>query len=198
MWAALERHVCLVLEVARDIIEAYPDGVWLVQLAPLSEEVLVPKAVTGSYELLSEHEKRLFGRLSVFAGRWTLEASEAVAAGEVIEEAENLDLLSGLVEKSLVVAKGSDEGVVRYRMLGPVRQYAWEKLEESGEAEEVRRRHATFFLSQAAEAEPRLRVPEDREWLESLESEHDNMRAALSWALEREEAELALRLGGAL
>ena len=141
-----------------------------------------------SYDLLSEPERVLFGRLSVFAGRWTLEASEAVAAGEVIEEAENLDLLSGLVEKSLVVAKGSDEGVVRYRMLEPVRQYAWEKLEESGEAEEVRRRHATFFLAQAAEAEPRLRGPEDREWLERLESEHDNMRAALSWALEREEA----------
>jgi predicted ATPase/DNA-binding CsgD family transcriptional regulator len=151
-----------------------------------------------SYELLSEDENSHFGRLSVFAGGWDLTASEAVGAGEVVEEVENLDLLSGLVEKSLVVAKQSDEGAVRYRMLEPVRQYAREKLEEGGEAEEVRRRHATFFLALAEEAGPGLRGPEDRKWLELLEGEHDNMRAALSWALERGEAELGLLLGGAL
>ena len=151
-----------------------------------------------SHELLSGDEKRLFGRLSVFAGGWTLEASEAVGAGEGVEEGEILDLLSGLVEKSLIIARGSDEGGVRYRMLEPIRQYAQEKLEERGEAEEVRRRHAALFLSLAEEAEPRLRGPEDRAWLDRLEEEHDNMRAALSWALEREEVELALRLAGVL
>jgi predicted ATPase/DNA-binding CsgD family transcriptional regulator len=151
-----------------------------------------------SHGLLSEEEKKLFGRLSVFAGGWTLEAAEAVGVGGGIEKREVLDLLSGLVEKSLVVARGSDQRGVRYRMLEPVRHYAREKLEEEGEAEEVRRRHATFLLALAEDAEPRLRTPEDAEWLERLEREHDNTRATLSWALEKGEAELALRLGGAL
>ena len=88
-----------------------------------------------SYDLLSEPERVLFRRLSTFAGGWTLEASEAVGAGGSVEEEDVLDLLSGLVEKSLVVAKGSDHGGVRYRLLEPIRQYAREKLKESGEAE---------------------------------------------------------------
>ncbi len=115
-----------------------------------------------------------------------------------MEEGEVLDLLSGLVEKSLVVARGSDQGGMRYRLLEPIRQYAQEKLEQSGESEEVRQRHAYLFLALAEEAEPELRGPQQKTWLERLEVEHDNMRAALSWALERGEAELALRLGGAL
>ena len=155
-------------------------------------------ALDWSYELLSEDEKRLFGRLSVFAGGWTLEAAEAVGAGEDVQEEDILDLLSGLVEKSLVVAKGFDEGRVRYRLLEPVRQYALEKLEEGSEGEEVRRRHAHFFLALAEAAEPRLRGAEDMQWLERLEAEHDNLRAALSWALEPREPQLGLRLAGAL
>jgi predicted ATPase/DNA-binding CsgD family transcriptional regulator/Tfp pilus assembly protein PilF len=155
-------------------------------------------ALDWSYELLSEDEKKLFKRLSVFAGGWTLEAAEAVGVGEGVEEDNILDLLSGLVEKSLVVARGGEQGDVRYRMLEPVRQYAGHKLEENGEGEEARRRHATCLLTLAKEAEPRLQGPEDSEWLERLEREHDNMRAALSWALESEEAELALRLVAAL
>ena len=151
-----------------------------------------------SHELLSEDEKKLFGRLSVFAGGWTLEAAEAVGVEAGVEESAVLDALSGLVEKSLVAARESDQGGIRYRLLEPIRQYAREKLEEGGEGEEVRRRHATFFLALAEEAQPRLRTPEDREWLERLEREHDNLRAALSWALERRETELALRLEGAL
>jgi hypothetical protein len=83
-------------------------------------------------------------------------------------------------------------------MLEPIRQYALEKLEESGEGEEVKRRHASLFLALAEDAEPRLRGPEDVEWLERLEVEHDNLRAALTWALEQGEAEPRLRLAGAL
>ncbi len=83
-------------------------------------------ALDWSHDLLSEDEKKLFGRLSVFAGGWTLEAAEAVGAGGSIEEAEILDLLSGLVEKSLVVARGSGRGGARYRMLEPIRQYGRE------------------------------------------------------------------------
>ena len=156
-------------------------------------------ALDWSYELLSEDEKKLFGGLSVFAGGWTLEAAEAVGVGGGVEEDNILDVLSGLVEKSLVVPRGGEQGDVRYRMLEPVRQYARDTLEEDGEGEEARRRHATFFLALAEEAEPRLQGPEDSEWLERLEREHDNMRAALSWTLQsEEEVELALRLGGAL
>jgi DNA-binding CsgD family transcriptional regulator len=121
-----------------------------------------------------------------------------VGAGGEVEEEDILDLLSGLVEKSLVVAKGFDEGRVRYRLLEPVRQYALEKLEESGEGDAARRAHAEYFLALAEEAEPELFGPRDVEWFDRLEEEHDNLRAALSWALERAEAELGLRLGGAL
>ena len=151
-----------------------------------------------SHELLSEDEKKLFGRLSVFAGGWTLEAAEEVGVGGGVEEDDILDVLSGLVEKSLVVAESDEGHRVRYRMLEPVRQYAQEKLEESGKAEELRRLHAEYFLALAEEADPELKGPQQKTWLERLEAEHDNMRAALSWALERAEAELALRLGGAL
>jgi predicted ATPase/DNA-binding SARP family transcriptional activator/DNA-binding CsgD family transcriptional regulator len=151
-----------------------------------------------SHELLSESEQTLFGRLSAFAGGWTLEAVEEVGSGDGLEKGDILDLLSGLVEKSLVVAKMRDEDRVRYRMLEPVRQYALEKLEEGGEGEKVRRRHAECFLALANEAEPALWGPEGEAWVERLETEHSNMRAALSWSTERAEADMGLRLGAAL
>ena len=123
-----------------------------------------------SYDLLSEPERGLFRRLSTFAGGWTLEASEAVGSGEGVEEGEVLDLLSGLVEKSMVVTKGSDKGGVRYRLLEPVRQYALERLEESGEAEAAKRAHAEYFLALSEEAEPELLGPREAEWYDRLES----------------------------
>ena len=151
-----------------------------------------------SHDLLSESERTLFGRLSVFAGGWMLEAAEAVVAGDGIEEDAVLDLLSRLVDKSLVTAEIPREGGPRYTMLEPVRQYAQEKLEESGEAQATKRAHAEYFLALAEEAEPRLWGPGDAAWLNRLKEEHYNMRAALSWTIEHEEAELALRLSGAL
>jgi predicted ATPase len=116
-----------------------------------------------SYALLSEPERRLFCRLSVFAGGWTLEAAEVVGAEGDTEQDEVLDLLSRLVEKSLVVAEATGGGRVRYRMLEPIRQFAREKLEEGGEAEEVRRRHAGFFLALTEEPEPWVRTHYDNE-----------------------------------
>jgi predicted ATPase/DNA-binding SARP family transcriptional activator/DNA-binding CsgD family transcriptional regulator len=151
-----------------------------------------------SHELLGERERVLFRRLSTFAGGWALEAAEAVTVGEGVVEEDVLDLLAGLVDRSLVVAEATGEGMVRYRLLEPVRQYALEKLKESGEVEVVRRRHAEFFTTFAEEAEPRYRGPEEAAWLDRVETEHDNMRAALSWAIEQGEAELGLRLAGAL
>jgi predicted ATPase/DNA-binding SARP family transcriptional activator/DNA-binding CsgD family transcriptional regulator/Flp pilus assembly protein TadD len=138
-----------------------------------------------SYELLDEPEQALFGRLSVFAGGFTLEAAESVGARGRIEEEDVLELLTMLVEKSLVVADESWERGARYRLLEPVRQYAGEKLRVSGKAEALGRRHAEFFLALAEQAEPELKGSRQVEWLDRLETEHDNLRAALSWALGR-------------
>lgn len=148
-------------------------------------------ALDWSYELLDDKEQELFRELSAFAGGWTLEAAEAVGAGDDI-----LDLLSSLVDKSLVVT-GVPEPA-RYRLLEPVRQYALERLEESGEAEEVRRRHALWCLELAERAEPELTGPDQVKWLERLEAEHDNIRSALGWAFEAGETELGLKLAAAL
>ena len=155
-------------------------------------------AIGWSHELLSEQEKAMFRRLSVFAGGFTLEAAEAVCPGTIIEEGEVLNLVSELVNKSLVVAHTTAEGRVRYRMLEQVRQYARKKLEESGEAGAVLDRHAAVFLALAEEAELELKRQRQGQWLERLEAEHDNFRAALSWSLEQGEAELGLRLSTAL
>jgi predicted ATPase/DNA-binding CsgD family transcriptional regulator len=151
-----------------------------------------------SYELLGKPERKLLGRLSVFMGGWVLEAAEAVGAGEGIEEGDVLDLLGRLVDKSLVVAaEATEESGARYRLLEPVRQYALEKLEESGEEGDVRRRHAAFFLDQSERARPELRAARQVEWLEVLERENGNLRAAMAWA-NANDVEIAARLGWAL
>jgi predicted ATPase/DNA-binding SARP family transcriptional activator/DNA-binding CsgD family transcriptional regulator len=151
-----------------------------------------------SYELLSKSDRSLLARLSVFAGGWTLEAAEAIGAGDGIEEGEILDLISRLVNKSLVVAEGTGNGALHYKMLEPVRQYAREKLEESGEAEAVLRRHAAFFLTLAERTEPEVKGERQEERLVRLEREHDNLRAALGWSFSQGEPELGLRLAVAL
>jgi predicted ATPase/DNA-binding SARP family transcriptional activator len=153
-----------------------------------------------SYDLLSEIEQALFLRLSVFAGSWSLEAAEAVCSGGVIEHEDVLDLVGGLVDKSLVVVAGASTtgGAVRYRMLEPIHEYARERLEERDDAEAIKHAHAELFLALTEEAEPMLLGAEDAAWLDRLEQEHDNMRAALSWTISHEKVELALRLGGAL
>lgn len=156
-----------------------------------------------SHDLLTDGEKALFRRLSVFAGGWTLEAAEAVGAGGGVEEGEVLDLLSQLVDKSLIVAEAKEDGASRYRMLEPIRQFAGERLEESGEAGRVRELHARYYLDLAERAEPELAGRDQAAWLERLEREHDNLQAALGWALGREagprgSAGLGARLAGAL
>jgi predicted ATPase/DNA-binding CsgD family transcriptional regulator len=155
-------------------------------------------ALDWSHGLLSETERKVFRRLSVFAGGWNLEASEATVSGEGVAQSEVVDLLSELVEKSLVVAKETVQGGMRYRLLEPVGQYALEKLEESGETGDARHAHAWYFLALAEEAEPELLGPQEAQWYERLEVEHDNIRAALSYSLEGAEPELGLRLAGAI
>jgi predicted ATPase/class 3 adenylate cyclase len=147
-------------------------------------------AIDWSYDLLSEPERTLLRRLAVFAGGWTLEAAETVCADEGLAGDEVLDLLAQLVDKSLVMV-GEE---VRYRLLETIRQYAQEKLVEAGEAEEVRGRHLEVFAKLAEQVEPDLAVR-----LMRLETEHDNLRAALEWCRSgQESAEMGQRLGAAL
>ena len=147
-----------------------------------------------SYELLSGPEKRLFARLSVFAGGFALEAAETVGEDRAPGGEDALVLLERLVEQSLVLAETGKGAGLRYRMLEPVRQYALEKLGEGGEGEEVRRRHAAHFLALAERARPKLQGREEGEWLDRLEVDNDNLRAAIGWSLELGEAQTALRL----
>jgi tetratricopeptide (TPR) repeat protein len=111
---------------------------------------------------------------------------------------DSFDGASSLLDKSLLRQEEGPEEEPRFVMLETVHEFAREKLQESGEAESLKRTHAGYFLALAEEARPELNGPDQLEWLERLEAEHDNIRAALSWALERKEDELALRLGGAL
>ena len=157
-----------------------------------------------SHGLLSGPERVLFRRLSVFAGGFTLEAAEAVGAesgaarNEGGDAEDVLGLLGGLVEQSLVVAEAGEGGPTRYRMLEPVRQYALGRLEESGEHEGGRRRHAAFYGALAEAAEHGLKGAGQIEWLDHLDREHDDLRAALGWLLEQGEAETAARFGYSL
>jgi predicted ATPase/class 3 adenylate cyclase len=159
--------------------------------------------VDWSHDLLSEGEKVLLRRLSVFAGGWTLEAAEGVCAGEGLAPEEVLDLLAALVDQSLVVTEDVSggpwaEGEVRYRLLETIRQYATEKLEACGEDDATQARHAAYYLALAEEAKPHLLRREQLVWFARLETDLDNLRAALRWYLEQGAAQEGLRLWGAL
>jgi predicted ATPase len=154
--------------------------------------------IEWSHALLDEGEQVLFARLAVFSGGRTLEAIERVCDAEGDLPVDSFDGVSSLVDKSLIKQEEGPGGEPRFVMLETVHEFAREKLGESGEDEEIKRVHAEYFLTLAEKAYTALKGPDQLEWLERLEAEHDNMRAALSWALERKEAEMALRLGGAL
>jgi predicted ATPase/class 3 adenylate cyclase len=154
--------------------------------------------IEWSFALLDEGEQVLFARLAVFSGGRTLEDIEAICDAEGDLPVETFDGISSLVDKSLLRQKEGPNGEPRFVMLETVHEYAREKLRQSGEAEEIKRVHAQYFLILAEEAYPQLKGANQLEWLERLEVEHDNMRAALTWALERQETDVAIRLGGAL
>jgi non-specific serine/threonine protein kinase len=155
--------------------------------------------IDWSHELLLEPERVLLRRLSVFAGGWTLEAAESVCVGDGVEADLVLDLMTQLVNKSLVLAERIQGQEARYRMLETIRQYAGERLLEAGEAEQLRNQHLDFFMHWAEQAGPRLRGPQHLEWLNRIEAEHDNLRADLEWSLaQAERGEDSLRLAGSL
>jgi non-specific serine/threonine protein kinase len=151
-----------------------------------------------SFALLAEKEQTLFRRCAVFAGGWTLEAAENVCSGRGLGRDEVVDVQARLVDKSLVVAETRGHNA-RYRLLETVRHYGRDRLEESGEARYMGRRHRDWSLALAERAESELRGPEQRAWLERLEREHDNFQAALEWSRNaRDGGEPGLRLAGAL
>ncbi len=155
-------------------------------------------ALDWSFDFLTAQEQALLRRLAVFAGGWTLDAVPPVCAGEEIRLEEIPDVLSSLVNKSLVVAETLQPGTARYRMLETIRQYARDKLDEAGEAEAIQNRHLDYFLQLAQEAEPHLHGPDQDEWLDRLDSEHLNLRAALEWSLGEGRAERQWKLVEAL
>jgi predicted ATPase len=259
----------LSLQLAADVLEAFSDGVWLVELAPLADPTLVTQTIASTLgvreqpgrtildallnyvrtktmllildncEHLIETCAHLADSLLRAAPRLKLLASSREALGIAGETAyrvpslplpdvqvvsldalsqndcvrlfvdralavcgeglgdEVLDLLTHLVDKSLVVVEEQAEAG-RYRLLETIRQYARDKVFESGEAEAVRDRHLEFFLRFAEEAEPKLRGAEQLAWLERVETEHDNLRTALAWSLESGKSDRALQLAGAL
>ena len=133
-----------------------------------------------SYDLLSEVERTLLRRLAIFSGGWTLEAARAVCSDAAIPEFQVVVALNGLVQKSLVVRRERTDADPRYRLLETIREYASRALAEAGEDEALVRRHQEFFLRASEEAEPHLRGAEQKQWLDRLEDESDNLRAAMS------------------
>jgi predicted ATPase/class 3 adenylate cyclase len=152
--------------------------------------------IDWSHDLLTEDERVVLRRLSVFAGGWSLDAAQAVCREEA--DLDVLDTLARLADKSLVMVDEAGESIdARYRLLETIRQYARDKLLAAGESERIRDRHLDFYLGFVEEAEPHLRRADQLAWLGRLETEHDNLRAALAWSLELADAERTLRLAGA-
>ncbi len=164
--------------------------------AVLPRQQTLQAMMDWSYQLLSPQEQTLLRELSVFAGGSTLEAVEAVCMGEGVVERGALDLLTDLVDKSLVIAD-QHGATVRYRLLETVRQYARERLEDSSTAVTVRRRHRDWCLAFAEESDPGRLMAEEL-WLERMGQEHDNLRAALELSPDAGESEAGLRLAVAL
>ena len=153
--------------------------------------------ITWSYDLLDANEQRLFRLLAVFVGGCTLDSAEAVvdAAGGI--DADLLQTIASLIDKSMLL-KLKASGEPRFGMLETIQEYGIELLTAQGEETTVRRAHAAHYFAVAEDAEPRLRGPDQGAWLERLESEHANLRAALRWLLDDGQPEAALRLGSSL
>jgi tetratricopeptide (TPR) repeat protein len=150
-------------------------------------------AIDWSYELLTGAEQLLLDRLSVFAGGFSLEAAETVTVGNGVDADEVFDLLASLVARSLVVAE-TEEIDARYRLLETIRQYAQEHLDGSGDGDRLRGRHAIYYAEFAESAIPMFIGPNGPRWQARFERDLDNLRAALSWAVETQDVDPAIRL----
>ena len=204
----------LAIEMAAARIKLLPPQALLTRLSQrlgvlTSETLDVPErqqtlrnTITWSYQLLDAQEQRLFRALSVFVGGCTLEAIEAVCAALGDEAKPMLDAVASLIDKSLLQQIGQEDEEPRLVMLETIREYGMERLALNGELEATRQAHAEFHLAFAEEAEPQLLSNQQITWLERLDREHENLRAALHWLLEQgkigQNMEMALRLSGAL
>lgn len=180
--ARLTNHLTLLTRGPRDL--------------PTRQQTLYD-TIAWSYNLLDEAEQNLFRRLAVFVGGCTLEAAEAVCD---LADTPPIDIFEGmasLVDKNLLRLKAGEDDPQRFDMLETIRQYASDRLRESGEATQVRQRHLSYYVQFAETDAPQFYGAQRIEWLERCEIEHDNYRAALAWGLEHA-AEAALRLAGAL
>jgi predicted ATPase/DNA-binding SARP family transcriptional activator len=148
--------------------------------------------VDWSWDLLTDAERMVLRRLSVFSGGAGLEAAERVCAGGAVEQEQVLELLTALAEKSLLLTEG--DSTPRYRMLGTIREYAGHRLAEAGESDLARRAHLAYFIELTETADPHLRRAEQLEWAATLEAEHDNIVSAMRGALAAGEAQAAMRL----
>jgi predicted ATPase len=166
----------------------------------LARQQTLRGAIAWSYELLAPTEQRLFRRLAVFQGGWSLPASEAIGNAPALSPL-GVAVLTGvetLVSQSLLQERDGSDGEPRLGMLETIHEFAAEQLAASGEADAVQAQHAAYFLALAEEAEPQLTGPHQDTWLTRLEEEHDNLRAALHWAGSRRAAVFGWRLAGAL
>jgi tetratricopeptide (TPR) repeat protein len=150
-------------------------------------------AIDWSYELLDPAERLLFARLAVFAGGFTLEAAQAVAAGEGVEAREVLSHLGSLVAKSMVDTDDTEAGT-RYRLLETLREYAWERLDELDDPSRVHARHAAHFVALVETVAPTLKGPDDEAGIARLAADQDNVRTALGWARDHDEPDTLVRL----
>jgi predicted ATPase/class 3 adenylate cyclase len=154
--------------------------------------------IDWSYDLLPEKEQELLQRLSVFAGGWTLSAAEEVCSGGILEPFETLDLLSYLVDKSLVIVEFREESE-RYHLLETIRQYAQKRLAESQDKDNFSHKHASYFTSLAQEAYGELWGSRQVYWLDRLETEHDNLRTAMKWMDQTKDSnDMLLRMAASL
>jgi tetratricopeptide (TPR) repeat protein len=164
---------------------------------PMRQQTL-RDAIAWSYDLLDEEERALFARLAVFVGGFSLEAAESVGNPDGELGVDTLDGVASLTNKSLLRQMEAEAGEQRFFMLETIREYAAGRLSDETTGDEVRDRHAVFYLELAVAAAPELTGADQIHWLESLSAEHDNFRAALAWAQARGDADTAQRLGGAL
>lgn len=161
----------------------------------LPRQQTLSAAIDWSYRLLEPLERRLFERLSVFQGGFTLQAVEDVCSDDELDALGLLELLPSLVDKSLVaVDSGGEEA--RYRLLETLRQFARDRLDESGTADEFRLRHARWFRDLSVEAGRNIRGPREQEWWQRIDTELDNLRQAMTWAIDGGEPALALEIAG--
>ena len=149
----------------------------------VSRQQTLKATVDWSYQLLDAEERLLFGRLAVFVGGFTLEATEEICSEAPLTQDLVLDVLTRLVDKSLVIANPLEPTGPRFRLLEPVRHYARDKMLESGTAADLHGRHRDWFLALAERAEPEMTGPDQAQWMAVLAREIDNLRAALEWSL---------------